>query len=280
LNIFINWKKIRYYIFIFILIFNFLLVSNLFITQSYAAVEEYEPEHGFAPNINGDIDGSENEWENATKEEFNLFSETSLDDEGIPIEMWVLQNNSDLYILVQFELEKHPSNEFIAILISEDESENEDSFYDAKILQFNNLGSSNEDIRYRDFHIRNGQFFRDEEDNGEGDAELDGNKVIYEFRIPVNESEGDDDDDVSLDFGETYAFKIIYGENSDYTNIINKKSNIVLIDIEYPPQEDLDPWAIARFVIIIIVFSVISTLYGLYVYRILIIKKKMRRIRG
>jgi hypothetical protein len=189
-----------------------------------------------------------------------------------------MQNESDLYISIQFELETHAPQEFIAIIISESDSESNSSFYDAKIVQFYDLGGPNEDYRYRDYYIRNGVFFRDEEDNGEGAADLHGNKMIYEFRLSVNASEGDDRD-VDLEFGEEYAFKIIYGENDNYQDILNEKNSIVKIDIQYPKSEDIPLWQKVVFILAIIAFSAIGLLYGLYIYKILVIRKKIGRIK-
>ncbi|MFX1337123.1 MAG: hypothetical protein ACFFDK_00795, partial [Promethearchaeota archaeon] len=172
------------------------LFANFVIINANAAAEEIEPDFGYAPVIDGDIERSKKEWENATKEEIQLISKksTNPDDKGILTEIWVMQNESNLYISIQFELENHSPNEFIAIIISESDSESNSSFYDAKLVQFYDLGGPNEDYRYRDFYLINGIFFRDSEDNGDGAANLHGNKMIYEFQIPINTSEEDDRD--------------------------------------------------------------------------------------
>ena len=199
-----------------------LWASCFLIADAYAAVEDFEPDFGYAPEIDGDIERSKKEWENASKEEIRLKTESPSDDAGILTEIWVMQNASDLYISIQFELELEyrSPNEFIAILISDSDSESNTSFYDAKIVQFYDLGGPNEEYGFKDYHIVNGQFIRDDDDNGDGAAELHGNKMIYEFRIPVNESEGEDDEDVNLEFGDPYAFKIVYGENLNYNAIL------------------------------------------------------------
>ena len=51
-----------------------IIISNFLIISSFAATEEFEPEFGLAPEIDGDIDKSEKEWENASKEEILLKS--------------------------------------------------------------------------------------------------------------------------------------------------------------------------------------------------------------
>jgi hypothetical protein len=255
-----------------------IIISNFLIRNSFAAAETFEPEFGWAPKIDGDIDKSEEEWENASKEEIFLKSE-SQSNVGLPVDIWVLQNESDLYISVQFELEEsaRTPEEFIGIVISESDSENE--FYDVKLVQFSNLGGPSEKFEYLDLHISNNQYFEDRETSGDGAAELDGNKIIYEFQIPVNDSEGEDTDDVTIDFGETYAFKIIYGESNNYPDSI-KLSNIIEIDIRYPEIDERTPEEKALFIVAIIAFSTLGGFYGFYLYNIVIIKKKVIRVRG
>lgn len=255
-----------------------IIISNFLIVNSFAAAEDFEPEFGWAPEIDGDIDKSEEEWINASKEEILLRSE-SPSNVGLPVDIWVLQNESDLYISVQFELEDsaRTPEEFVGIVISESDSENE--FYDVKLVQFSNLGGPSERFEYLDLYISNNQYFEDRETSGDGAAELDGNKIIYEFQIPVNESEGEDSKDVSIDFGETYAFKIIYGESNKYPDSI-KLSNIIEIDIRYPKIEERTPEEKALFIVAIIAFSTLGGFYGFYLYNIVIIKKKAKRIRG
>jgi len=255
-----------------------IIISNFLIINSFAAAEDFEPEFGWAPEIDGDIDKAEEEWENASKEEILLKSE-SPSNEGLPVDIWVLQNESDLYISVQFELEDsaRTPEEFIGIVISESDSENE--FYDVKLVQFSNLGGSSEKFEYLDFYISNNQYFEDKDTNGDGAAELHGNKIIYEFQIPINESEGEDTKDVTIDFGETYAFKIIYGESNNYPESI-KLSNIIEIDIRYPKIEERTLEEKVLFIIAIIAFSTLGGFYGIYLYNIVIIKKKVKRVRG
>ncbi len=269
-------KKLTVNIFILIFIIHILFISNFLVINSYAATEEFEPEFGLAPEIDGDIDKSVDEWENASKEEIFLKSEILITE--LPVEVWVLQNDSDLYISIQFELEESARNseEFIGILISKSDSESE--FFDAKIVQFSGLGGSSERFEYLDFYIKNNQFYEDKETNGDGAGELHGNKIIYEFRIPVNDSEGEDSKDVSLDFGEKYAFKIVYGENNNYPDSI-KMGNVIEIEITYPSIDERTIEEKVLFVLAIISFSTLGGIYGLYIYKIIIIKKKIRRIR-
>ncbi|MFX0073127.1 MAG: hypothetical protein ACFFAO_18770 [Candidatus Hermodarchaeota archaeon] len=276
-------KKKVIKLFIILFMIQLIITSSLLIRKSYAAAEDFEPDYGFAPNIDGEIDKDQKEWENASKETIRLYKDPrSENDFGIETEIWVLQNESDLYISVQFELANHPSEEYIAIIISESDSETNTSFYDAKIVQFYNLGQPNEDVKYYDYYLDNDlNFIEDSHENGEGDAKLDDEKAIYEFRIPVNESEDEDSKDVNLEYGDEYAFKVFYGETSNYNfeGTTHERESIVKIKIEYPDKKEIEPWSVARFVFLIISFSVLGVLYSFYIYKILIIKTKLRRIR-
>ena len=110
-----------------------LFTVSFLINNSYAIVVDIEPDFGNAPEIDGDIDRSKKEWINATKEEISLIS-LSPTDKGIPIKLWVMQNKSNLYISIQFELETHESQEFIGILISDSEATSNESFVERRII--------------------------------------------------------------------------------------------------------------------------------------------------
>ncbi|MFX1395019.1 MAG: hypothetical protein ACFFAH_15810 [Promethearchaeota archaeon] len=269
-------KKSRAKIFTCLLIIHMFITIIFLISSNGAAIIEFEPEYGFAPEIDGEISRSKNEWENASKEIIYLKGHT--EDAGIKTDLWVLQNGSDLYILVKFELElfAHKPGEFIAILISNSEAASNESFVDAKILQFTDLGGRSENHIYSDYYILNNEFFIDRDINGEAAAKLEDNEIIYEFRIPINNSE--DDQDVFLDFGETYAFKIVYGEFADYPDSF-KKSDIVLIDIEYPPKETENEWILIHNILCVIIFSGLGGLFAFYTYKVIAIKKKIRRVK-
>jgi len=139
-----------------------IIISNFLIINSFAVAESFEPEFGWAPKIDGDIDKSEDEWENASKEEIFLISE-SPSNEGLPVDIWVLQNESNLFISIQFELEDSARSpeEFVGIVISESDSEND--FYDVKLVQFSNLGGPSEEFEYLDLYISNDQYIEDKD---------------------------------------------------------------------------------------------------------------------
>jgi len=242
--------------------------------NGHAAITDIDTDHGLAPEIDGDIDKSNSEWKNATKEEIYLTG-LSPTDKGILVDLWVMQNDSDLYISVQFNLETHKLTEYVGIVISESGATSNDSFVDAKILQFTNLGTIRENYKYRDYYIFNNQFFEDREVHGDAAAKLEGSKIIYEFQIPTNSTE--DAQDANLDFGESYAFKIIYGEAFNNPGRFIK-SEIVFIDINYPKDKPLNPWILYHNILCIIIFCGLIGLFALYIYKITVIKKKIKRI--
>ena len=112
-----------------------LLSSAYLIKNSYGTPIETEVGFGTAPIIDGVIDVANNEWSSAEKLSINLFQNQS---NGLPIDLWILQADLSLNILVRFDLNDHSSsefdNEFLGILIADwDDSLN---FTDAKIVQF------------------------------------------------------------------------------------------------------------------------------------------------
>ena len=64
--------------------------TNFLFINSVAFEDEFEPEYGPAPEIDGELDSFPLEWDNATKEDLEI--------DDLPIEVWVMQNSSNLYI--------------------------------------------------------------------------------------------------------------------------------------------------------------------------------------
>lgn len=260
-----------------ILVFTF-FIPCFYSINSNAAAETIVPEFGDSPKIDGYINKTVNEWNGAKKVASRLYSSESKTDVGLLINLWVMQNDSNLYISVQFDLELHNPAEFVGILISKSASEGVNDFVDAKIVQFSNLGRFDQKFDYLDYYIEAGTFIKDKISNGDGAGGLTGATCVYEFQIPVNISE---DEDVFLDYGEQYAFKIVYGttDSNSYPEGI-LKSNIVLINIQYPPPPPLPPiYEIVLQVLVIVVFCLIGALYGFYIYKIFVLKKKIERIK-
>lgn len=275
-----DWKKLRKitsYILIIVLISNISLAANHLIIDASAATEEFEPDYGAPPKIDGNLNISGKEWNNATKTEIRLY-QTTTTDPGLPINLWVMFAESALYICIQFELDPHQAREFVGILISESTDEEEDDFVDAKIIQFKDIGEDK--AKFNDYYITNGNYVEDDDSNGDGDAKLDEELSIYEFSIPVNNTKADDNkEDVFLDYGEEYAFKIIYGENDIYPDEI-KRSNTIIISIEYPPAPPpRNPWIDVHNILTIIIFIGLITVSSFYIYRVVVLNQKLERER-
>jgi hypothetical protein len=265
-------KKIGYFILSGTILINLLLVSSLLIINSYGAAEEIDAEFGEAPMINGVIDDTANEWKNAFKTQINLTD--------LPVDLWVMQYNLELFISVQINLEvlAHNSTEFIGLLISNSSSENQEDFIDAKIVQFSNI--HNDEFVYLDYFINNSLFQTDTDYHGEGAGKLDGKVSVYEFSIPIKQplTEGYEED-ATLEYDKSYAFNITYGDTPSYPDGITK-SEIVLINIFEPIEEEQLLIDVILIVLIIIDFSIVGILSGYYIYKIFKLKEKMERFRS
>ncbi|MFX1314048.1 MAG: hypothetical protein ACFFHD_15790 [Promethearchaeota archaeon] len=262
-------KKFTINFLIYILLANISLTSFLFIRDTYGVTEEINPNFGESPVIDGYIDDSIKEWNKATKVTINLT--------GLPIKFWVMQNNDNLFLSVQFDIEikDHSVNEFIGILISNSSSKKLENFKDAKIVQFTDI--YNDSFEYLDYNINKSVFKNDSIYNGEGSAKLDEVTSTYEFSVPINSSD-ENNEDVILKYETTYAFNITYGDIASYPNGI-KKSEIVLITINSLPLKKTPLINLTLFILSIIIFSILGLLYGFYIYKILKLKEKIKRIK-
>lgn len=251
-------------------IINIFFISVLFTIPCHGALEEIDPNFGKAPTIDGQIDSFANEWDEAYKIQTNLTD--------LPINLWVMQSSSKLYIAVQIELSEvvNRTSEFVGILISNSSSEDIKDFIDAKIIQFSNI--TEDEFDYFDYFINNSVFIPDSASNGNGAAKLEGETSTYEFSIPINNPQGSIDEDVYLEYGELFAFNITYGLTPSYPQGI-MKSSIFLININYPPRSELPLLKLTIFVFTIVIFSLAVVLYGFYIYRIIKLKEIMERYR-
>ena len=105
-------KKLTFRILSCIVFVNIILIP-LFITSNvYSATAEINSKFGATPVIDGEIDVSSKEWNEAAK------IAPKLDD--LDIDLWVMQDYSNLYISVQIDLEPgyHNATEFVGIIIS------------------------------------------------------------------------------------------------------------------------------------------------------------------
>ncbi|MFX1280629.1 MAG: hypothetical protein ACFFA3_14730 [Promethearchaeota archaeon] len=251
---------------------NLSIVSSLCVISGYGAIEEINPNFGEAPIIDGIIDDSTNEWNDAVKTKVDLID--------LPIDLWVMQTKKDLFISIQLDIvgEYHNETEFFGLLISTNSSENLEDFIDAKIIQFINI-SANE-FNYLDFHINNSVFLNDTNHNGDGAATLEGDVSIYEFSIPIEQAgtNGDTEDSI-LEYDNSYAFNITYGEVPSYPQGIIK-SQTVLININPPSEREIIITDLVLMVFSIIVYSSIGVLFGFYIYKIFKLKEKIERLRS
>lgn len=273
-------KRIAKIIFILIVYLSFSIA--LFALNSQADTITAQSEYGTAPTIDGIIDGTVSEWEGANKMSFYLYPNISDPQNGLPIDLWLLQTKQESFISIQFELVNHNSStyidEYIAILISESEAENPEDFKDAKVVQFDNI--TNGDFSYTDYNVNNMIFSVDSKQDGMGAAKLDGTKVTYEFAMPINDNETDPED-VYLYYGvaNQKAYKIVFGTNEITSDDFVVENNII-IELQYAPIVpiiSLEEILLLTFNILI--FSSVGVFYIYYIYRITQLKKKIKKIR-
>jgi hypothetical protein len=264
-------KKTGLKIIVLVLFVNLTFVSFSPILFSYGAVADIDPNFGDAPIIDGIIDDSTNEWREAKKLQIDL--------KDLPVKLWVMQTNLDLYISVQIDLESgyHNTTEFVGILVSKNSSENREDFIDAKIIQFNNISTNS--FNYSDFYINESVFINDTVQHGEGAGGFEGITTTYEFSIPLNQSESTgEEEDALLSYENSYAFNVSYGGIPLYPQGIIK-SNILLININPPQTNQILPLDLTLGILSIIAFSVTGILFVFYIYRILKLKEKIERLR-
>ncbi|MBA7501095.1 hypothetical protein ES704_03857 [subsurface metagenome] len=263
-----------------IVITQIFLSSIFLITNGYGDPIEIKVGFGAAPVIDGIIDGTTGEWDQAKKQNINLYPNISVPENGLAIDLWVIQEGLNLYILVRFDLQDHGSskydNEFIGILIA-DEGSNSD-FTDAKIVQYSNISENT--FQYLDYHINDTEYEEDIISNGAGAANLEENQITYEFSMPVKNTE-DEVQDVYLNYQDFYDFKIVFGNKTALYPDDIMISNIVSLYLEYKPGgPDIPLSELIMFTSTIVIFSIISALYIFYIYRITQLKKEIRRIRS
>jgi len=273
-------KDIKILISIFII--NVIFTSTLFSLDVHGQYIEIDPPYGIAPEIDGFFNDTDNEWDKAFHTGLQLYKNETQTDPGLPIDLWIMQNGTELYICIRFELgqDSRKDDEFMGLLITErriiDENVNiSEDIVDAKFIQFSNKTTG--EFTYKDYYINEDVYYNDPSSNGNGASILEEETIVYEFQLPVNSS--DDDNDVFLDYGEDYGFVIVYGEGTNYPADF-KKFNIVIVEINYPPAEPPPGlWEQVRFVLSIMIFSFLGVLLGLYTYKIILLKNKIERYR-
>jgi len=250
------------------------IASSFCIINGYGAAVEIDPEFGQAPIIDGSIDDSTGEWKEAIKTEVNLT--------GLPTDLWVMQTNKELFISLQLDLYEgyHNATEFFGILISTNSSERLEDFTDAKFIQFFDIYTNN--FTYYDYYINNSIFLNDTIQDGKGAGKLEGTVSVYEFSIPIGQTNTNGNDEDAIFFSEdemSYAFNITYGDRPSYPDGI-LKSEIILINVKPPLGKEIKLTELIIFIFSIIVFSVIGIFFGYYIYKIIKLKEKIERLRS
>ena len=236
-------------------------------------------EFGTQPIIDGHIDKDVDEWNDAIKSKIFLYQNLSNTEDGLEIDLWIVQYELFLYIAILFELTEHQPNEFIGILTAEDESLDPLDYKDAKIIQFLNVSEG--DFEYRDYYINESRFFADSEINGVGAAQLDsdGERIVYEFQLPVESSEGGDQD-FRIEAGIYSPFMIIFGESQNYDEGIILMNVVSLFVQFYAYNPIISAEELIYITLASIIFTVIGSLYGYYLFQIIKLKDKIEKIRS
>ena len=250
--------------------------SSITLIQNVRCSTTLIPTIGSTPTIDGVIDRQNDEWGSASKNSLYLYLNSSSPEDGLLIDLWVMQDKTSLFISIQFDLEEHGSSEydeeFVGILISEDEL---GDYSDARLIQFSNMSAG--EFQYLDYYINNSVFILDDDSDGEGAASLDGNKIAYEYGTPI-EILDESAQDVWLQKKFIYNFSIIYGKTPLYPEGI-LISNHILIEIQYPPYPPpppIDP----KLIFNIIIFGVIGLVIIYYVNSIRKMRDKVKRLRS
>jgi len=262
-------KKTAYRITVSLILFNFICISFLIISNGYSVSEEIESKFGDAPIIDGVINTSTHEWNQANKIAVNL--------NDLPIELWVMNDDENLYLSIQLELlpAAHNYSEFVGIMISNSSSENLEDFIDARIVQFINISENK--FEYFDYSINDSIFKTDKNITGDGAAKLQGISSTYEFSIPLNDNYLDHED-ASVEHGKSSAFMIMYGVSPYYPSGI-RKSITVLVNIASLSTNTPLFINSTLFILVIIIFIILGALYGFYVYKVFTLKNKIERIK-
>jgi hypothetical protein len=250
--------------------------SSITLIQNVRCSTTLIPTIGSTPTIDGVIDKQNDEWGSANKNSIYLYLNPSSPENGLLIDLWVMQDQTSLFISIQFDLEEHGSSEndeeFVGILISEDEL---GDYSDSRFIQFSNISAG--EFQYLDYYINNSEFIIDDVSNGEGAAALDGNKIIYEFGTPI-EIPDESGQDVWLQAQFVYNFSIIYGKTPFYPEGILIENNI-LIKIQYPIYTPPNP-PIDKILFNTIIFGAVGIFFIYYVNSIRKIRDKVKRIRS
>ena len=126
--------------------------SSITLIQNVTCSTTIIPIIGSTPTIDGVIDRQNDEWESASKNIIYLYQNLSSPEDGLLTDLWIMQDQTSLFLSIQFEFEQHGSSgydeEFVGVLISEDES---GAYSDARIIQFSDMSTG--EFQYLDYNI-------------------------------------------------------------------------------------------------------------------------------
>jgi len=270
-------RKLKIITIVVILIISFSLTYN-FLSSGLSAETELILNFGTKPTINGSIDRELNEWDDAIKQKFFLYQNLSAPNDGLEIDLWIVQHELFLYFAISFELVEHQNDEFVGILTATTESLDPLDYEDAKIIQFTNISEGN--FEYRDYFINDSGFIADSEVHGAGAAQLDkdGEQIVYEFKLPVESSEGGDED-TRIEAGIYSPFMIIFGKSQNYDEEI-VLMNLVSLFVQFYAYNPIIPVEEILFITLaVVIFSLIGVLYGYYIFQIIKLKDKIKKVR-
>ncbi|MEJ2279777.1 MAG: hypothetical protein P8Y70_18840, partial [Candidatus Lokiarchaeota archaeon] len=255
------------------------VLLSLLISLFAFGIKTIDSTIGKAPIIDGSLHSTSDEWDGANT--YTIMLNNTSEEDGLPITLGIIQNDNHLYIYIQYNIEAqyHSQTEFFGLIISKNSSYERNDFVDAKILQFENI--STDTYKYLDYYINQSTFYQDTEVNGEGAAKIVSQTSTYEFSLPIDNVEANNSgQDVYLKTGSTYAFNLTYGESPVYPGGIIKY-NTVEISIKQKPSSliQIDYNFVLR-ILSYIIFTILGVLFGYYIYRIVILKRQIERIKG
>lgn len=260
-----------------ILLVNILIFSSVVISGSRATSIEITPEYGDPPTIDGSVEEATDEWENAKL--YNSSLKKTASERGLPIEVKCIQDDYNLYLLIQFQIDQSSvkSENFLAILISNSTSGESEDFMDAKIINVSDGQSS-----YDDFYLNDSVYVNDTVHGyGQGNtSSIENFKLFtFEFSLPLQISESQvENEDIPLLFGSSYLFNISHGNIPNLPEGIIRSTNITINILEEKSEPPLFNIDIVELTFTIIIFSIIGVFYIFYIYQILLLRKKMERI--
>ncbi|MBD3211091.1 MAG: hypothetical protein GF311_00660 [Candidatus Lokiarchaeota archaeon] len=261
-----------------VLLVSVLIFSNL-IEVSNASSLVIDPVFGDAPTIDGTIDLSKDEWEQAPFERIYLKKDVN-ESVGLPTDLKCIQDEENLYLLIQFELEPGSvgNQEFLAILISNSTGEDFNNFKDAKIVNL-----SNSQYSYNDLYLNDTIYIYDDVYQGKGAAtiiEQEAKAIFtFEFLFPLySEDSSENNEDVTLTYNSEHIFNITHGNNPVLPDGIIRSATIQINILEKQQKPEGLNLNIVALTLTIIVFTFIGLFYTYYIYQIILLRKKMERI--